>query len=229
MSATRNDNPWWEFRELFNTKAARYRLYMVIAMAFFGQWSGNNVVNYFMPQMVKAAGITNPSTQLLINAINPIFSFLGALYGATLLDKLGRRVMLMAGLGGGLFAYILLTAFTAASETKPNLSYGTIVSIYLFGIFFAWVSTYLLSRQQQQTVWTARLFSFLCSPPPPVFNSILNERVTDCFHHTGLDPPPNPLRSRMSRKPHSSQRQWFKFPVPQRRHGRQYIWHQRRN
>lgn len=140
MSATRNDNPWWEFRELFNTKAARYRLYMVIAMAFFGQWSGNNVVNYFMPQMVKAAGITNPSTQLLINAINPIFSFLGALYGATLLDKLGRRVMLMAGLGGGLFAYILLTAFTAASETKPNLSYGTIVSIYLFGIFFAWVS-----------------------------------------------------------------------------------------
>lgn len=146
MSATRNDNPWWEFRELFNTKAARYRLYMVIAMAFFGQWSGNNVVNYFMPQMVKAAGITNPSTQLLINAINPIFSFLGALYGATLLDKLGRRVMLMAGLGGGLFAYILLTAFTAASETKPNLSYGTIVSIYLFGIFFAWVSNSAYTR-----------------------------------------------------------------------------------
>lgn len=150
MSATRNDNPWWEFRELFNTKAARYRLYMVIAMAFFGQWSGNNVVNYFMPQMVKAAGITNPSTQLLINAINPIFSFLGALYGATLLDKLGRRVMLMAGLGGGLFAYILLTAFTAASETKPNLSYGTIVSIYLFGIFFAWVS-YLPPKQTTTT------------------------------------------------------------------------------
>lgn len=140
MSATRNDNPWWEFRELFNTKAARYRLYMVIAMAFFGQWSGNNVVNYFMPQMVKAAGITNPSTQLLINAINPIFSFLGALYGATLLDKLGRRVMLLAGLGGGLIAYVLLTAFTAASESKPDLSYGTIVSIYLFGICFAWVS-----------------------------------------------------------------------------------------
>lgn len=165
MSATRNDNPWWEFRELFNTKAARYRLYMVIAMAFFGQWSGNNVVNYFMPQMVKAAGITNPSTQLLINAINPIFSFLGALYGATLLDKLGRRVMLMAGLGGGLFAYILLTAFTAASETKPNLSYGTIVSIYLFGIFFAWVS------RPDNRPWTARPFSPLFSIP----NSILNE------------------------------------------------------
>jgi MFS family permease len=43
FSATRNDNPWWDFRELFNTKAARYRLYMVIAMAFFGQWSGVSI------------------------------------------------------------------------------------------------------------------------------------------------------------------------------------------
>ena len=37
-----------------------------------------------------------------------------------------------------MIAYVLLTAFTAASESKPDLSYGTIVSIYLFGICFAW-------------------------------------------------------------------------------------------
>lgn len=37
-----------DHRELLNTRAARYRSYMVIMMAFFGQWSGNNVVSYFM-------------------------------------------------------------------------------------------------------------------------------------------------------------------------------------
>lgn len=42
MSVARNENAWWDFMELGNTPAARYRLYMVIAMAFFGQWSGNN-------------------------------------------------------------------------------------------------------------------------------------------------------------------------------------------
>jgi MFS family permease len=42
FAQTHNDNPWWDFRELANTRAARYRLAMVIAMAFFGQWSGNN-------------------------------------------------------------------------------------------------------------------------------------------------------------------------------------------
>lgn len=137
MAQARNDNPFWDFRELANTAASRYRLYMVIGMAFFGQWSGNNVVSYFMPEMIKQAGITDTSDQLLINAINPIFSMIAAVYGATLLDKLGRRKMLMGGLIGALFSYCLLTAFTAESQNIPDLSYGTIVSIYLFGIFFA--------------------------------------------------------------------------------------------
>lgn len=88
--------------------------------------------------MIENAGITNKNKQLLINAINPIFSMMGAVYGATLLDKLGRRFMMLAGLAGALFSYVLLTAFTASSAAHPNLSYGTIVSIFLFGIIFAW-------------------------------------------------------------------------------------------
>lgn len=138
LNLTRDENPWWDYHELVNTKAARYRLYMVIGMSFFGQWSGNNVVSYFMPEMIKNAGIKSKSTQLLINAINPIFSMAGAMYGATLLDKLGRRFMMLAGLGGGLASYIMLTAFTAESQKNSNLSYGVIVSIFLFGVVFAW-------------------------------------------------------------------------------------------
>ena len=141
MAHARNDNPWWDFKELVHTRAARYRLAMVIGMAFFGQWSGNNVVSYFMPEMIANAGIKNTNKQLLINAINPIFSMLAAIYGATLLDKLGRRKMMLVGLSGGLIAYVLLTAFTASSQQNPKLAYGTIVSIYIFGICFAWGMT----------------------------------------------------------------------------------------
>ncbi|KAH7124764.1 lactose permease [Dactylonectria macrodidyma] len=134
----RSENPWWDYRELVNTRAARYRLGMVIGMSFFGQWSGNNVVSYFMPEMIKSAGITNTNTQLLINAINPIFSMIGAVYGASLLDRLGRRPMMLWGLTGALIAYIFLTAFTANTDNHPDLAYGVIVAIYVFGIFFAW-------------------------------------------------------------------------------------------
>ncbi|KAG9240424.1 general substrate transporter [Calycina marina] len=138
MALFRNENPWWDFRELVNTRGSRYRLYMVIGMSFFGQWSGNNVVNYFLPQMLINAGITDSNKQLLINAINPIFSMIGAVYGATLLDKLGRRKMMLAGLSGGLVSYIMLTAFTAEEPNNSNLAYGVIVSVFLFGIIFAW-------------------------------------------------------------------------------------------
>ena len=88
--------------------------------------------------MIENAGIHDKNKQLLINAINPIFSMMGAVYGATLLDKLGRRFMMLCGLGGGLIAYIMLTAFTASAEKNSNLAYGVIVSIFLFGIIFAW-------------------------------------------------------------------------------------------
>ncbi|KAI0388343.1 lactose permease [Xylariaceae sp. FL0594] len=128
--ASKTANVWWDFRELVNTRAARYRFAMVIAMSFIG---GNNV-----PEMVAAAGIHNTNTQLLINAINPIFSLIAAVYGATCLDKLGRRPMMLWGLAGSCVFYILLTAFTAETASHPSLSYGTIVSIYLFGICFAW-------------------------------------------------------------------------------------------
>jgi MFS family permease len=88
--------------------------------------------------MIENAGITDKGKQLLINAINPIFSMMGAVYGATLLDRLGRRFMMLAGLTGALASYIMLTAFTAESEKHASLSYGVIVSIFLFGIVFAW-------------------------------------------------------------------------------------------
>lgn len=91
--------------------------------------------------MIIQAGITDTNKQLLINAINPIFSMMGAVYGASLLDKLGRRTMMIAGLTGGLFSYCLLTAFTAETSKMAqggSLAYGVIVSIFLFGICFAW-------------------------------------------------------------------------------------------
>ena len=88
--------------------------------------------------MVKSAGIVDTNKQLLINAINPIFSMIAAIYGASLLDRLGRRTMMLAGLSGALVCYIFLTAFTAQTPNSPGLAYGVIVAIYLFGISFAW-------------------------------------------------------------------------------------------
>lgn len=106
-----------------------------------------------MPEMFESAGITDTNTQLLLNAINPIFSMIGAIYGASLLDKLGRRKMMLWGLAGSLFFYILLTAFAANANAQPNLGYGVIVSIcmqYPFKPALMWPAT---PRQHLGSRW----------------------------------------------------------------------------
>lgn len=54
--ANSDRKPFWDFRDLVNTASSRYRLYMVIGMAFIGQWSGNNVVSYFMVRYPPSPG-----------------------------------------------------------------------------------------------------------------------------------------------------------------------------
>ncbi|OAF54608.1 hypothetical protein VC83_09079 [Pseudogymnoascus destructans] len=116
MALHRVENPGWDFRELFDTRAFWYRTLMVICMAFF--------VTSFLPAMLNTARIQSSSTRLLLNAINPFFSLGGAIYGATLLDKLGRRKMLFYGLFGAMLSYVALTALTAESSSNPELVYG---------------------------------------------------------------------------------------------------------
>ena len=40
-----SDERWWDYRELIRDRQARFRIMVVVAMSFIGQWSGNNVVS----------------------------------------------------------------------------------------------------------------------------------------------------------------------------------------
>ena len=53
---------------------------IVIAMAFFSQWSGNGLVSYYLTKVSDQIGITGTGTQLLINGILQIWNFSWAVY-----------------------------------------------------------------------------------------------------------------------------------------------------
>ena len=40
---------------------------IIIAIAFFSQWSGNGLVSYYLKHVFDSIGITDPTIQLLIN------------------------------------------------------------------------------------------------------------------------------------------------------------------
>lgn len=118
ISVTGSDKRWWDYRELFNSHETRYRTGLALAMGFFGQWSGNGPVSYYYPAMLRGAGITSNNTRLLLNGLQNVVSFAGAIFGATFTDSWGRRPQLLVSTGIIVIIFVLVTALNATNLVK---------------------------------------------------------------------------------------------------------------
>jgi sugar porter (SP) family MFS transporter len=83
-------------------------LWLAFLVAFFNQWSGINFILYYTPEILSRAGLAAKESlfnSIAIGGTNLIFTFLG-LY---LIDRLGRRILLIIGS----FGYIISLAMVA--------------------------------------------------------------------------------------------------------------------
>ncbi|KUL87884.1 hypothetical protein ZTR_03232 [Talaromyces verruculosus] len=139
----RSARDYFDLRSLVRKRSSRYRLMLAIAMAWFGQFSGNNIASYYLPLLVKNVGITSTNTVLLMNAIYAVAGWVAATTGAFFHDVWGRRKMLM-GSCIGMAVSLAIVAATAAdyvhTGSHPS-SYASIVFIYIFGVVFAFSFT----------------------------------------------------------------------------------------
>ncbi|KAF2200575.1 sugar transporter [Delitschia confertaspora ATCC 74209] len=134
---------FFDLSVLYKTKARRYRTMLNMSFAWFGQFSGNNIISYYMPYMVANVGITSPDTKLLLNILYALVSYIFATAGARFHDVFGRRKMLM-GATLGLIVALAATAGTAAAYVHSEsrvASYASIAFIFVFGAVFAWAYT----------------------------------------------------------------------------------------
>lgn len=143
ISSDGSDKRWWDYRGLFNTAAARRRIICVIAFAWFGQYSGNALVGYYFPVIVSQTGIKDAQTQLLLNALNPVISWVAAVVGSMCADRAGRRPLLLAGFSGCAICIAIVTGLSKLSVDDANVPAGHagIVFIYLFSIVFSFCIT----------------------------------------------------------------------------------------
>jgi MFS family permease len=49
----------------------------------------------FLPVLLKQAGITSPDRQRVLNFVNSVTSFIGALSGTAIIDHVGRRKLML--------------------------------------------------------------------------------------------------------------------------------------
>jgi SP family galactose:H+ symporter-like MFS transporter len=81
-------------------KALRMPMIVGIGLAVFQQVTGINTVIYFAPTIFQAAGLSSASAAILATAGIGLINMLMTIVAIRLIDHVGRRVLLLTGLGG---------------------------------------------------------------------------------------------------------------------------------
>lgn len=123
----------WDFSPLYRRSSGRYRLFIIVLYSFFQQCNGLGLLGYYLPGVLKLAGINNPQQQLGINVGMTVGAWISTIIGATLADRMRRRVLLMSGLA----VFILFLGLVAAmgSLYANNISQnstGVAMTVFVF-------------------------------------------------------------------------------------------------
>lgn len=128
-----------DLRVLIETRSSRYRLMLNVAFSWFGQFSGNNIISYYLPLMLDGIGITDTNTKLILNIVYSVIGWVFSIAGARLHDIVGRRKMLLCSTLGMIICLSLVAAGAAGKVEYGNSAAATmsIVFIFVFGAIFA--------------------------------------------------------------------------------------------
>ena len=163
------ENSFWE---LLSHRRFRRPLFIAVLLMIFSQFSGINAIMYYSTKIFTTAGIgvkNSFAATAIVGLVNLLFTFIAI----ALVDKAGRRALLLAGLAaqvmalgvagwmfhtgaGGLGLLIAIVAFIAAfaaalgpvpwilcSEIFPAKIRGRAMSIATFTI---WASCYIVAQ-----------------------------------------------------------------------------------
>jgi hypothetical protein len=138
ISLTGSDKRWWDFSRLVATSASRYRLFCAFLLSIYGQLAGNGLITYFLPTLLGLAGITSPDRQRVLNFVNSVTSMFGAATGTVIVDRVGRRKLMLFALMScvGWLTLVTILLSPVGNESNARASAG-IASIYLFMVFFS--------------------------------------------------------------------------------------------
>jgi len=122
------------YKSLFKTVGHRRRLRVIIALAFFSQWSGNGLISVYQNKVFDAVGIVGTGTQLLINGILQLWNLGIALVASSLVERVGRRKLFIYSCVGMLLAWTAQTVcFAEFSEYgSAQAAHAFIAFIFLF-------------------------------------------------------------------------------------------------
>ncbi|ORY30407.1 general substrate transporter [Naematelia encephala] len=149
------DKRFWDFRALFRTSASRYRFMLCAVVSCWGQLSGNGLITYFLPVLLQQAGIVSPDRQRVLNFVNSVTSFIGALSGTAIIDHVGRRKLMIFSTISCMLGMAIVSGLLSPSGEQNSMRANAGISfIFLFMVFFSFGWTPL------QALYPAEVLSF---------------------------------------------------------------------
>ncbi|MGH9327923.1 MAG: sugar porter family MFS transporter [Terriglobia bacterium] len=132
------------FKILFEPAMTKALLIGVV-LAVFQQWCGINVIFYYAQEIFSAAGykVSDLLLNILITgATNLIFTFVAI----ALVDRCGRRLLMLIGAAGLAVTYILLGAGYAAHSHGPHMLLLVIAAVAIYSMSLAPVTWVVISE-----------------------------------------------------------------------------------
>lgn len=146
------------YTEMIKTPGNRHRLFITISLGILSQWVGNGVLSYYLALMLDTIGITTVTNQTLISGCLQIWNLIFAVVGASLVEKLGRRVLFMSSFVIMFISYIIITALSASFAKTGSAGMGTAVIPFLFMYFLGYdIALTPLMISYPVEIWPYRL------------------------------------------------------------------------
>lgn len=117
--------------------AIRRALIIGIGLAIFQQLTGINTVIYYAPTILLFAGLQSAAVSILATAGIGVINVLLTIVAILLIDRIGRRPLLIGGLVGMVISLILLGLSFALPGLSSSLGILAIISLMLYVGSFA--------------------------------------------------------------------------------------------
>ncbi|KAM6505551.1 hypothetical protein FSOLCH5_013727 [Fusarium solani] len=126
---------------LVNTLPAFRRLAIGCCIMFFQQFMGCNAIIYYAPTMFAQLGLSGSTSGLLATGVYGIVNTLSTLPALFLIDKIGRRPLLMVGATGTFISLVIvggiIGGYGSSLTSNKSAGWAGIAFIYIYDINFS--------------------------------------------------------------------------------------------
>jgi len=119
-------------------KGIRNRVSMAVILQFFQQWTGINIILYYGTTLFANMGFPKADSSIAFVITDNFINFIATFPGMWLIERAGRRSLLIWGGFIMATAHFMVCLFVALSDNvKPSCAWGGMVFIFVFIIGFA--------------------------------------------------------------------------------------------